>query len=135
MPTSLRRISSSSSKMSDFIQVGHDKQRHLVGCVVFKCTYRKRLTLLKNQTTVATVHQNRQKRQTFKKACCLMVVHFDPVKFPQPTVFILHHILFDLVREIRGRVPGHSEVLTAQFKLNVWKVCLFILTEEKIYYC
>lgn len=54
------------------------------------------------------------KLHTSKKCCFLAFAQFDPIKSlarGRTCLFVLHNMFFQAVRELRGRPPGHGEVL------------------------
>lgn len=76
-------------------------------------------------------YQSSQIKQTFKKSCCLAFVHFYPIKpLGMSCLFVLHHILPQGVRELRGEIPGHCEVLFIHLEVQRLLIFLFTLVGE-----
>lgn len=78
-------------------------------------------------------YQSNQIKQTFKKSCCLAFVHFYPIKSlakGTSCLFVLHHIFLQGVRELRGEIPGHCEVLFIHLEVQSLLIFLFTLVGE-----
>lgn len=75
-------------------------------------------------------------KQTFKNSSGLGFVHFEPIKsfaWRTSCLFVLHHIFLQVVRKLRGPIPGHSEVLFVHLEVNSLFVFLFTLSRDKCF--